>query len=238
MQPIDTFGQHQALPSSRCAEFVRRGRLLVFSLAVSGCNDDRAEELAPADTTTGGTSAETESDSTLLEQLDDCVEAAEEPLIQLPRIADGAVAYFAASSEQPPLGEAAHRCPTGNDAPRTGAAVGPVVPILGLDCGSVPDGTCTPIPDASQGGAGRYLIENWGTPPFAELGFSMTQPHRFHYQFNANNAASGFGACRFTAMAFGNLDEDVELLSTYRIIGELSEDGADIGPVEWAYPCR
>lgn len=209
---------------------------LLLLVLVGSC-EAAPEPLGPVDATTGGGTSAGETGARL-DQLDTCLDPAREPLSQLPRIVDGAIEQFATNSMQLGRSGPSHRCPTADGEPRIGPAVSPVVPPTILDCARYPDGTCTPIPDASQGGAGRYLIENWGVSPFFELGFSMTEPHRFHYQFNVQNAGSGYGACRFTAMAFGNLDGDFNLLSTYRVVGELSQDGAEIGPIEWTFPCR
>jgi type IV pilus assembly protein PilA len=162
---------------------------------------------------------------------------AAEALEGLPRIAEAAAAYFAIAHPVAELPELpAHRCPTGWD-PTAPVSAGPT-PVITLNCWNTPEGLCLPgFP--GDAGPGYYPVEAWTENTLWQaLGFSKMEPHRFHYQFVGTNAAEGYGACRFTALAFGNLDDDYPLLSTYRVTGTLDETTRTVSAVEWSYPCR
>ena len=207
-------------------------------VGVVGCSqtNDPAEGAVEGETE----SASSSSDGGSFEELSACLEDAQEPLEHLPRMAAGAEAYFFTAREGERIsGIPLHRCPTDHEDPEVGEAAGPIVPHISLDCARAENGLCIPIPPEEGGGEDRYYDYVWERfMPFPQLGFSMDEPHRFHYQFVSHNAASGFGECRFTAQAFGNLDDDYSLHSTYLLTGRLSEAGAEIGAVEWVHPCN
>jgi hypothetical protein len=74
-------------------------------------------------------------------------------------------------------------------------------------------------------------------PIWAALGFFPKDPHRFHYQFEFSNAVRGYGECRFTATAFGNLDNDATF-STYSRSGTIDARGSSLDEVEISLPCE
>jgi prepilin-type N-terminal cleavage/methylation domain-containing protein len=159
-----------------------------------------------------------------------------EARVNLAKMFDGAASYFAAEhvdrgevellSQGGALSDqATHRCPY-----RTGEEIGPtqagVTPSLAVPCAAGPGGRCVP---SNAGGAGYYPIGEWGdNQVWNGLAFRMEQGHYFHYNFTADNAATGYGSCRFTAHAFADLDDDT-LYSTFERTG-----GADFNGVNAA----
>lgn len=157
-----------------------------------------------------------------------------EARINLAKMFDGAASYF--QSEHAERGDvevlssgglitdvAPHRCPYRSGEPSGPTAAG-TTPSLAVDCGSGPGGRCVP---GTSGGGGYYAMSDWGdNEVWSGLGFQMEQGHFFHYNFAATNAASGFGACRFTSQAFGDLDDD-GLFSTFERTGAADELGVN-----------
>jgi type IV pilus assembly protein PilA len=75
--------------------------------------------------------------------------------------------------------------------------------------------------------AGGYPLTDWGdNEAWGGLGFQMEQAHFFHYNFVASNAATGYGECQFTSVAFADLDND-GLLSTFERTGAADENGVN-----------
>jgi hypothetical protein len=152
----------------------------------------------------------------------------------LAKMFDGAASYFGA--EHVDRGEvelisqgggisdqATHRCPY-----RTGEENGPteagVTPSLAISCGAGPGGHCVP---SNQAGGGYYPMTAWNDSQVWDvLAFQMEQAHFFHYNFVANNAATGYGSCNFTAQAFGDLDDDT-LYSTFERTGGADSNGVN-----------
>jgi type IV pilus assembly protein PilA len=129
-----------------------------------------------------------------------------EARVQLAKMFDGASAAFneevVARAGVALL--AAHGCP--NDGRASGTAG--VTPPLSVDCNAGPGGRCVP---AVAGGRppGYYDMRLWSdNPVWSGLNFQMEQGHYFHYDFKWTNSGTGFGACQFTAQAFGDLDGD------------------------------
>jgi type IV pilus assembly protein PilA len=58
------------------------------------------------------------------------------------------------------------------------------------------------------------------------LTFQQEQAHFYNYNFRMENATSGFGACRFTAQAFADLDAD-GLYSTFERSGSADVNGVN-----------
>jgi prepilin-type N-terminal cleavage/methylation domain-containing protein len=158
-----------------------------------------------------------------------------EARVQIAKLFDAASAYF--NEEHVERGEvqiigqgaaisalAPHRCPhqTGQE---TGQTEATITPDLGTNCNLGPGGRC--VPAEGGGGAGYYEIDLWGNNRvWNSLNFQQEQAHFFHYNFRASNAATGFGACQFTAQAFGDLDDDA-IYSTYERSGAADENGVN-----------
>jgi prepilin-type N-terminal cleavage/methylation domain-containing protein len=158
-----------------------------------------------------------------------------EARVQIAKLFDAASAYF--NEEHVERGEvqiigqgaaisdlAPHRCPhqTGQE---TGQTEADITPDLATNCNLGPGGRC--VPAEGGGGAGYYEIDLWGNNRvWNSLNFQQEQAHFFHYNFRASNAATGFGACQFTAQAFGDLDDDA-IYSTYERSGAADENGVN-----------
>jgi prepilin-type N-terminal cleavage/methylation domain-containing protein len=158
-----------------------------------------------------------------------------EARVQIAKLFDSASAYF--NEEHVQRGEvqligaggaiaelAPHRCPhqTGEE---TGQSQAEITPALAFDCNLGPGGRC--VPSEGGGGAGYYPITDWtNNRVWNALNFQQEQAHFFHYNFRASNAATGFGACQFTAQAFGDLDNDL-IYSTYERAGAADENGVN-----------
>ncbi len=103
-------------------------------------------------------------------------------------------------------------------------------PDVGLDCTLGPEGRCVP----NMGGdwaAGHYGSTLWtDNPMWIGVGFEKTKPHSFHYNFTMVNEFDGYGACQFTAAAFGNFDADY-IFSTYELRGSIDENGSILQPL-------
>mgnify|MGYP001162882223 CR=1 FL=1 len=159
-----------------------------------------------------------------------------EARVQIAKMFDAASAYF--NEEHVERGDVAvigsgaaisdlapHRCPylTGQE---TGATAAGITPPIGTDCNLGPGGRCVP----SDGGAGPgyYELTQWtDNNAWNGLNFQQEQAHYFHYNFIASNAATGFGQCQFTAQAFGDLDGDTTLFSTYERAGAADQNGVN-----------
>jgi len=162
-----------------------------------------------------------------------------EARVNLAKLFDGTATFF--SAEHAERGEvetislggavvdlATHRCPY-----RTGEMVGAtqagITPAANFNCNAGVGAHC--IPAAGGGGAGYYDITLWSdNEVWNGLGFTMEQGHFFHYNYIANNAATGYGQCQFTAQAFADLDDDLTF-STYERSGAADQAGinASIG---------
>lgn len=119
---------------------------------------------------------------------------------------------------------APHRCPHETSAP-TGTTSAGITPAITLNCNDGPGGRCVPAQGAA--GAGYYEIDLWGdNNVWNGLNFQQEQGHYFHYNFLASNADSGYGACQFTAQAFGDLDDD-GTFSTYERSGAGDQNGVN-----------
>jgi type IV pilus assembly protein PilA len=156
-----------------------------------------------------------------------------EARVNLAKMFDGAVAFF--STEHVDRGDvdaigvganisdlAPHRCPF-----RNGEGVGQtqagVTPSLAVNCALGPGARCIP----GSAAAGGYPLTEWGNNALWDgMGFQMEQAHFFHYNFLANNAATGYGQCQFTSVAFADLDDD-SLFSTYERTGAADENGVN-----------
>jgi len=119
---------------------------------------------------------------------------------------------------------APHRCPHPSDTP-TGESTSTTTPELTIDCNVGPGGRC--VPAVGGGGAGYYDITNWtDNAVWNGLNFQQEQGHYFHYNYLASNEAEGYGACQFTAQAFGDLDDD-DTFSTYERSGAADQNGVN-----------
>jgi type IV pilus assembly protein PilA len=153
-----------------------------------------------------------------------------EARVQLAKMFDAASSYFNEEHvDRSAIGllggtvpEAApHRCP--NDG-RTSGQSG-ITPPLSVDCNAGPGGRCVP---ASGGtGPGYYDVTLWtDNDVWNGLNFQQEQAHAFHYNFIWSNEGTGYGACQFTAQAFGDLDGD-GVFSTYERTGAADEYGVN-----------
>ncbi len=121
---------------------------------------------------------------------------------------------------------APHLCPHHTTSVATGTAG--ITPALNIDCNAGPGGRCVPAP--GQNGSGYYDMTLWtNNNVWNGLNFQQEQGHFFHYNFRYINITTGFGACQFTAQAFGDLDGDKTVFSTYERSG-----GADVNGVNAA----
>lgn len=119
-------------------------------------------------------------------------------------------------------GIAPHACP--NDGRPKGNAG--LTPPLSVNCNEGPGGRCVPVAGEPTG-PGEYSMKLWtDNPVWNGLNFQMEQGHYFHYDFRWENEISGFGACQFTAQAFGDLDDD-RVFSTYERSGAADEMGVN-----------
>jgi prepilin-type N-terminal cleavage/methylation domain-containing protein len=158
-----------------------------------------------------------------------------EARIQLAKLFDATSAYF--NEEHVDRGAvatigsggaiantASHRCPHPAGSPTGGDS--PITPDLGLDCNTGPGGHC--VPAAGGSGGGYYDMTEWTADPmWNSLNFQMEQAHYFHYRFRSLNSNTGFGTCQFTAQAFGDLDGDAAVFSTYERSGAADQNGVN-----------
>lgn len=129
---------------------------------------------------------------------------------------DGTVAFFVAESVERGNIEMAqtmgggssagsslipHSCPYNKGAESGGDA--PLTPTSAV-CNSGPGGRCVP----NGSGGGGYDVGEWQTGVWEGLQFFQTQSHFYRYDFNYENDTSGYGSCRATAQAFGDLNGD------------------------------
>jgi hypothetical protein len=135
-----------------------------------------------------------------------------EARVQLAKMFDAASAYF--NEEQVARGSVdaavVHACPNdGRGEGETG-----ITPPLSVDCSK----GCEPT---------TYGMQLWtDNPVWNGLNFQLEQRHYFHYNFKWKNTPGGFGACQFTAQAFGDLDGD-GVYSTFERAGAADEMGVN-----------
>ena len=158
-----------------------------------------------------------------------------EARVQLAKLFDATSAYF--SEEHVERGEvqtigagagitglAPHRCPH-QSGQETGATEAQLTPALGTNCNVGPGARC--VPAEGGGGAGYYDMNLWtNNVVWSGLNFQMEQAHFFHYNFIASNSGVGYGACQFSAQAFGDLDDD-GIYSTYERSAAADENGVN-----------
>ncbi len=158
-----------------------------------------------------------------------------EARIQLAKMFDAASAFF--NEEHVERGQvqvisaggaitdlAPHRCPHPQDTPAGGQAF--ITPALALDCNTGPGGRC--VPSGAPAGAGYYDMTLWtNNAVWNGLNFQQEQAHFFHYNFVAVNNNTGYGQCQFTSQAFGDLDGDTAVFSTYERSGAADQQGVN-----------
>jgi hypothetical protein len=140
-----------------------------------------------------------------------------EARVNLAKMFDAASAFFTEEhvgrgGEVAAVGATAHACP--NDG-RTSGNAG-ITPPRSVDCSK----GCTPGVDYDQ----KLWSDN---QVWSGLNFQMEQRHYFHYDFRWTNTAGGYGACQFTAQAFGDLDAD-KTYSTFERAGAADEMGVNV----------
>lgn len=119
---------------------------------------------------------------------------------------------------------ASHKCPHWSSAADAGSAG--ITPSLAEDCNVGPGGRC--VPSGQPSAAGYYDITLWSANEvWNGLNFGQEQGHFFHYNFVYANTLTGYGACQFTAQAFGDLDGDLSLYSTYERSGAADQGGVN-----------
>ena len=157
---------------------------------------------------------------------------------QIAKMFDAASAYF--NEEHVERGEtvilgsggtvknlAPHQCP--QRIAGAGGATGSAgtTPEINFDCNAGPGGRCVPQM-GSGGGAGYYPMTLWtDNGVWNGLNFQQEQGHYFHYNFQYLNTTTGFGTCQFTAQAFGDLDGDKSLFSTFERSGAADQNGVN-----------
>jgi len=161
-----------------------------------------------------------------LADLDKCKETAPPPeqseaRVNLLQIFDGIDSFFAKEHDGAPP----HRCAGYNmlEDPRADSGT---VPSLAVDCSAGPEGKCVPTTSPSQ--PWEYDSSAWdNNPVFGRIGFKMSEPHRYHYAVRAKNYLEDpYGACQFTAQAFGDLDAD-SIFSTFERAGATDANGTN-----------
>lgn len=149
-----------------------------------------------------------------------------EAKINLARMFDGASAFFLAEhvmrgevvGELPP-----HMCPSKPGELRGSSGI---TPPLSVNCNDGPGGRCVPTLGDSLG-PGQYDFALWTDNPVWEgLNFVQEESHFYHYNFVYSNSDTGFGACQFTAQAFGDLDDD-GVFSTFERAGAADMNGVN-----------
>ena len=119
---------------------------------------------------------------------------------------------------------APHLCPFHANAIAGGGAG--VTPPLTLDCNLGPAGRC--IPGIGGGSPASYPMSAWtDNQVWNSLNFQQEQGHYFHYNFVYTNNTAGFGSCQFTAQAFGDLDADQTVYSTFERSGSADQNGVN-----------
>ncbi len=155
-----------------------------------------------------------------------------EARVQIAKLFDATSSYF--NEEHVSRGEVAvigaggaieglapHQCPSDGNA--TGETI---TPPLSVDCSKGPGGRCVPV-SGEPSGPGEYSMRAWTeSPVWNALSFQQEQPHFFHYGLKWKNDGTGYGACQFTAQAFGDLDGD-GLFSTFERAGAADELGVN-----------
>lgn len=155
-----------------------------------------------------------------------------EARVQLAKMFDSASAYFneehvergatALIDPTEALDAAPHKCP--NNGELSGDSG--ITPPLSVDCSAGPGGRCVPTAGGG-GGPGYYDLSVWtDNDVWNGLNFQQEQGHYFHYNFIWSNEETGFGACQFTAQAFGDLDGD-GVFSTYERSGAADQYGVN-----------
>lgn len=189
--------------------------------------DDSGSSQATTDSTTGlDTSGETAIDD-LCEGSRDQQAELEAVEAELQFIVDRALTYFAQSQPEPPL----HRCPHPDASPSGGTSG--ITPSPANNCACGPLGGCIPDADPVAPDLGVYDLRLWqNNPIWAALEFEkpVGVPHRFHYEFDAENTDDGYGTCSFRAIAYVDYGSESEFM-TYTISGVLDERGAVVEPI-------
>jgi hypothetical protein len=156
-----------------------------------------------------------------------------EARVQVAKMFDGASAYFneehVSRAEVAVIGAggalagpAPHRCP--NDGAPSGESG--ITPPLSVECSKGPGGRCVPVA-GEPSGPGEYSISLWtDAEVWNAMNFQQEMPHSFHYNFKWSNTGEGYGACQFTAQAFGDLDGD-GIYSTYERAGAGDQNGVN-----------
>lgn len=121
---------------------------------------------------------------------------------------------------------APHVCPYLNAGAIASGAAG-VTPPISLDCNQGPGSRCVPAPGGG-GGGGYYDMALWtDNNAWNGLNFQQEQGHYYHYNFKYLNSNTGYGTCQFTAQAFGDLDGDKTVYSTYERSGAADQNGVN-----------
>jgi prepilin-type N-terminal cleavage/methylation domain-containing protein len=159
-----------------------------------------------------------------------------EARVQIAKLFDATSAYFAEENvtrgQTGLIGaggvitaDAPHKCPHPTGTPAGGAT--PITPPLATDCQNAgPGGRC--VPAVGGAGGGYYDMALWSDEPIWNgLNFQQEQGHYFYYKFQALNTTTGYGSCQFTATAFGDLDGDAAVYSTFERTGAGDQNGVN-----------
>jgi type IV pilus assembly protein PilA len=118
---------------------------------------------------------------------------------------------------------APHTCP--HWATNIASGTAGATPPLSLDCNTGPSGRCVP---GNPGSPGYYALTLWTTNDvWSGLSFQQEQGHFFHYDYRYQNQTQGYGKCQFTAQAFGDLDGDTMVYSTFERSGAADINGVN-----------
>ncbi len=156
-----------------------------------------------------------------------------EARVQLAKMFDATSAFFATErverGQTEMLGSggsitarAPHLCPYHKASIVAGAAG--MTPPLALDCNEGPGGRC--VPGVGASGQGYYEMALW-TDNEVWNGLMLEQGHFFHYNYRYRNTTTGYGECQFTAQAFGDLDGDGSVWSTFERSGAADRNGVN-----------
>jgi len=120
-----------------------------------------------------------------------------------------------------PGGGQAHGCPELASANSGSAGV---TPPTSLNCNTGPGGRCIPL--GTPTGTGAYALSLWNdNNVWNGISFQVTSGHYGHYDFiYANSDTAGYGACQFTAGAYGDFDDDATF-STFERSGGCDKAG-------------
>lgn len=91
-----------------------------------------------------------------------------------------------------------------------------------INCNAAKDGQCVPADNPEK--PWEYSIKLWDDDVWTAIGYSRSEPHRYHESLVWKTRQDG--ECEVRARVFGDIDDD-GIYSTYEAVGKLP------GPPEW-----